>query len=120
VKVKPLHAMLARRALRLDSMAAPDPPSLGVLTPTISSALSSLPASLSSSNDFETGSNQAGSDAAWRRQVAGRNRAQSGKAVNRSVHNMGLTVNGVHLLKNLVLAARQRVILPGVSQWPLA
>src|SRR6266566_2752373 len=50
-KVKPLHATLARRALlRLDSMAAPDP------TPTTSSALSNLPASSSSSNDFEIGS----------------------------------------------------------------
>jgi hypothetical protein len=45
-----------RALLRLDSMAAPDRHSLGVPPPTISSALSSSPASLSSSNDFELGS----------------------------------------------------------------
>src|SRR4029077_19665969 len=56
-KVKPLHATLARRALlRLASMAAPDPHSLGVPRPQFPRLLSSLPASLCSSNDFEIGS----------------------------------------------------------------
>jgi hypothetical protein len=51
-----MRRWLVERLLRLDSMAAPDPHSLGVPHPTTSSVLSSLPASLSSSNDFETGS----------------------------------------------------------------
>src|SRR6266700_1698482 len=54
--VNPLHTTLARRAfLRLDSMAAPDSYSLEVSRHTFS-ALANLPASSSSSTDFETGS----------------------------------------------------------------
>src|SRR5262249_23940234 len=54
---KPLYATLARGALLcLDSMAAPHPRPLGILRPKLSASYSSL-ASLSSSGDFEIGSN---------------------------------------------------------------
>src|SRR5215467_6792134 len=46
---------------------------------------------------------QAGPDVAWFGQLAGGNRPQSDKAINLPVQNIALTVNGVHLLENLVL-----------------
>jgi kynurenine formamidase len=46
---------------------------------------------------------QPGPDAAWRRQLAVEIAPNPDKAVSLPVHNIALTVNGVHLLENLVL-----------------